>query len=113
MDNPLWIPQMPTEELVQSPATTATATAPHHQEASFPWPSTEHQRDIAALSSLSDFEILSKIALLRSIATRLTDQQLAALVCLRSAPDDHIARWLDYGRGRGYSGGTIKNLLGK
>lgn len=76
--------------LVQSPA-----TALHHQPE---WPSLEQQRGIAALSTLNDSEIFSNLTFLRSVVSHLTDQQLGALVSLRSAPDDYIKTWLDCGR---------------
>ena len=95
--------------VVQSPATTAsTATALHHQQkyqSSSQWPSPEQQRGIAALSTLTDYEIFSTLTGLRSVAPRLTNQQLEALVCLRSTPDDYIKTWLDHGRR--FSGLTV------
>lgn len=87
------------ELVAQSPATTATAL--HHQQtyqSSCQWPSPEQQRSIAALSTLIDSEIFSTLSILRSVAPHLTNQQLGALVCLRSAPDDYIKIWLDHGR---------------
>lgn len=64
----------------------------------------EQQQGIAVLSTLNDSEILSTVASLRVITAHLTDQYLGALVCLRSAPDDHIKAWLDCSRR--FSGGA-------
>ena len=91
MDGPHSFTLIPT--LAQSSATAATG-----------WPSPEQQQGIAVLSALDDSEILSTVASLRLITPHLTDQHLGALVCLRSAPDDHIKAWLDCGRR--FSGGA-------
>ncbi len=89
------------ELVVQSPATTATAL--HHPSSQ--WPSPEQQQGIATLSTLVDSEIFSTLSILRSVAPHLTNEQLGALVCLRSAPDDYIKTWLDHGRR--FSGLTV------
>ncbi|KAL2038210.1 hypothetical protein N7G274_009158 [Stereocaulon virgatum] len=88
MDSPHSFTLIPT--LAQSSATGATAATG--------WPSPEQQQGIAALSALDDSEIFTTVASLRLIAPSLTNQHLGALVCLRSAPDDHIKAWLDWGR---------------
>ena len=97
---PLSFSQTSTAEVFPSPAT--TATEPQYPDQSHrpvsQWPSTEQQQGIAALSTLNDLEIFSTIESLRLISLHLTDQQLKALVCLRSAPDAYIKTWLDVHR---------------
>ena len=99
MESPLSLSHT-TAEVVPSPATPATEPQ-HHEQSHRPvsqWPSTEQQQGIAALSNLNDLEISSTIESLRLIPAHLTDQQLKALVCLRSAPDAYIKTWLDHHR---------------
>ena len=70
------------------------ASSPLSSQSQGPWPTKEQQRDIAALSTLSDFEIFKTLNSLRS----LSNQHLQALVNFRSVPDDYIRTWLDCGR---------------
>ena len=94
-------------ELVQSPATTATAL--HHHQFSSEWPSPEQQQGIAVLSTLNDSDIFSNLTYLRLVTPNLTNQQLGALASLRSAPDVYIKTWLEHGRR--FSGVMVPNPI--
>ena len=96
MDGPSFS-EIQTLEVAATTATTATVLR-QDQTPSSQWPSSEQQRGIAALSALNNSEIFSVLDSLRSIPSHLTDQHVNALVCLRSAPDDYVKRWLEYDR---------------